>query len=231
LSEELKPLYDKKVQCPICAFLYSTKKVRSRFIRVEKIESDFFTVYKNEGVNPLFYEINVCPNCGYSFSDTYTNTFSANAIAAIKNQITAKWRSRDYSDERSIEQAIETYKLALLSGSLKQEKNINLAGICLRLSWLYRLQNDIVQEKRFMKVSLEKYKSSYIEANYMQTQMTEMRLLYLIGELSRRLGLREEAVKYFSRVIKHPNRLYESKLVEMAREQWYVIREQDKLAD
>jgi uncharacterized protein (DUF2225 family) len=231
MSEELKPLYDKKVNCPICTFSYTTKKIRSRFIRVEKIESDFLIHYQDKNLNPIFYEINICSKCGYAFSDTFSTLFSASALESIKSQITANWKGRDFSEERSIEHAVETYKLAILSAALKQEKNIVLAGISLRLAWLFRLLNDHEQEKRFMNISLEKYKSSYMETDFIDTKLTEMRVLYLIGELARRLELWEESVKYFSRVINHKNRAIETKLVEMAREQWYLIRENDKVTE
>lgn len=231
MSEELKPLYDKKVKCPICSANYTTKKMRSRFIRVEKIDSDFFTHYKDKELNPIFYEVSVCPKCGYAFADTFSTSFPPNAIELIKSQITANWKERDLSEERTLEQAVDVYKLAILSGSLKQEKSVVMAGLCLRLSWLYRMLEEPVQEMRFMKLSLEKYKNSYIESDYIGTQLSEMRLIYLIGELSRRIGDRDEAVKNFSKVVNHKNRSFETKLVEMARDQWYVIREAEKKAE
>lgn len=230
MSEELQPLYDKKIACPVCTQAYNTKKIRSRFIRIEKVEDDFFTHYKDKLLNPIFYEIYVCPKCGYSFADTFSKSISSAALDNIKRQISDNWKERDYSGERTIEQAVEVYKLALLSGSLKKEKSIVVAGLCLRLAWLYRMLEKEDQEIRFLALALENYVSSYIESDYVGTQMTEMRLLYLIGELSRRTGKRNEAVKYFSKVIGHKNRSVETKLVEMAREQWYLVRESDKEA-
>lgn len=229
MSEKLRPFYDKTVKCPVCSFTYTTTKVRSRFIRVEKIEADFFTKYKDEELNPVFYEVNVCKKCGYAFADTFSNSFSPTIIDSIKSQITNKWKERDFGSERTIQQVIDTYKLAILSGSIKQEKSVVLAGISLRLAWLYRIIKIKEQEHRFLKLSLENYKDSYANSDYSGTQMTEMRLFYLIGELSRQIGDRDGAVKFFSKVINHKNRSMESKLVEMAREQWYLIRENDKV--
>jgi uncharacterized protein len=230
MSEELKPLFDKKVNCPICSNSYLTKKLRSRFIKVEEIEADFFTHYKDKELNPIFYEVNVCPKCGFSFVDTFSSYYPPGSISLIKAQVSANWKERDYSGERTVEQAVEVYKLAVLSGSLKQEKHVVMAGLCLRLAWIYRLLENSVQEMRFMKLALEKYKNSYLESDYIGTQLTEMRLIYLIGELSRRLGYPEEAVKNFSKVVNHHNRSVESKLVEMAREQWYLIRDTEKVS-
>lgn len=228
MSEELMPLYDKKFKCPVCSNSFTTKKLRSRFIRVDKIDNDFFTYFTDQKLNPIFYEVNVCPICGYAFADTFSHSFSTQALQLIKTQISANWKKRDFSDERTIEQAIESFKLAILSSSLKQEKNIVVAGLCLRLAWLLRIVQDVEQEKRFLQLALEKYKQSYMEIDFYETQMTEMRVLYLIGELSRQLGYRSDAVTYFSKVISHKNRAFETKLVEMAREQWFLIREEDK---
>lgn len=228
MSEQIQPIYDKTIKCPICSSTYKTKKIRSRFIRTEKIDPDFFTHYKDRELNPSLYEVNVCPKCGYAFADTFSTSFSASAIENIKAKITANWKERDFSDKRTVKDAVETYKLAIVSGTIKREKSIVLAGVCLRLAWLYRILEEEEQEKRFIRLSLESYKNSYVETDFIGTQMTEMRLLYLIGELSRQSGERDEAVKYFSKVINHKNRSVETKLVEMAREQWYVIRENDK---
>lgn len=231
MTEELKPLYDKKVKCPICSVSYTTKRIRSRFIRVEKMESDFFSHYKDKHLNPILYEVNVCPKCGYAFADTFSNYFPPNSIDLIKMQIMANWKERDFSEERSLQQAIDSYKLAILSGSLKEEKSVVMAGLCLRLAWLYRLVSDQHQELRFLEFALNKYKNSYNETDYVGTHLTEIRILYLIGELSRRLGDRHEAVKNFSKVINHKSRSLENKIVEMAREQWYLIRENDQTAE
>ncbi len=230
MSEELEPLYDKKVKCPICASEYTTKKIRSRFIKVEKIEPDFFTHYKDQALNPMLYEINVCPKCGYSYADSFSSTFPHGSKDLIKAQITSNWSEQDYSGKRQIKQAISTYKLAILSGALKEEKSVVMAGLCIRLAWLYRTIGNPEEEIRFVKLALEKYKRSYMEADYIGTQLSEIRLLYVIGELCRQIGDGVEAIKNFSKVIHHKNRSSEVKLIEMAREQWYLIRDGDKAA-
>lgn len=225
LTETVKPLYDKQVTCPLCSMTYTTKRLRTRFVRIKEIESDFFTHYKEPEFNPNFYEVSVCPQCGFAFSDAFSKSFSEAAKAKYKASIFPNWNPRDFSGERTLEEAIETQKLALISSTTKEEKNIVIAGICLRLAWFYRMKQDTTQEKRFIKLALNKYKDAYLASDHLQTSMSEMRLLYLIGELNRRVGNKEEAVKNFSLVIQHKNRSLEQKIVEMAREQWYLTRE------
>ena len=57
------------------------------------------------------------------------------------------------------------------------------------------------------------------------TQMSETRVLYLIAELSRRIGDVEYATRYFSKVIEKQSTSLEPKIVEMAKERWQEIRE------
>ncbi len=47
-----------------------------------------------------------------------------------------------------------------------------------------------------------------------------------MGELSRRLGQYPKAVSYFSKVIQHKNAKDAQKIVNMAREQWRVAKEE-----
>lgn len=227
MHETVKPIYDKQITCPLCSVFYTTKRIRTRFVRVQEIESDFFTHYKDPSLNPIFYEVCVCSQCGYAFTDAFTNHFSDETMKKIKQTIVASWKPKDYSGVRSIDDAIKTQMLALVSGTTKDEKSIIVAGICLRIAWLYRMKENTEQENRFLELALNKYNEAYINSEHLNTSMSEMRLLYLIGELNRRLGNRDAAIKNFSLVIQHKNRSLEQKIVEMAREQWYITRDNE----
>ena len=80
----------------------------------------------------------------------------------------------------------------------------------MRLAWLYRLLENTDHEKRFMKLAMDAYLHSYMEDDFKGTQVSEVRILYLIGELARRTHQTEQAVKYFSKVIEQQNRTIES---------------------
>ncbi|MFD6443430.1 DUF2225 domain-containing protein [Peribacillus sp. NPDC060186] len=68
----------------------------------------------------------------------------------MEEKISSQWIPHHFNDERSIKDAINTYKLASYCGSLKKEKHIILAGIHLRIAWLYRNNQTSEQEKRFL---------------------------------------------------------------------------------
>lgn len=221
---ELSPYYTKQVECLHCRKKFNTTKIRSKFVKLHSQESDFQPIYAND-INPLHYYIMVCEHCGFSYTDDFSKYFAPAIKEQIDAQIASKWVNRSYGGERTIDEAISTYKLAYLSGTIKKEKPISLAGITLRTAWLYRNLDDYEQEKRFLFISRDLYIESYSQQDYEGTQMSEERVLYLIAELSRRLGDLEEATRYFSRVIEKQKTSVEPKVIEMAKEQWRVIRE------
>ncbi|GLB59687.1 DUF2225 domain-containing protein [Cytobacillus sp. NCCP-133] len=227
--QTIEPAYNKKCACRFCKKSFTTKKIRSRFVKVSSFDSDFCPNYI-EGLNPLHYYIHTCPNCGYSESDDFSPYFPQGALELIKSKVADAWMPHDYSQERSIQDAISTYKLAIYSGTLKNEKHITLAGLYLRLAWLYRSIKNTVQEQRFMKLAIKEYMDSYMGDDFKGSQVSETRIFYLIGELSRRTHQIDQAVKYFSKVIEKQTHTTEPKLIEMARERWYEIREEQKTA-
>jgi uncharacterized protein (DUF2225 family) len=217
-------LYEQKVTCAVCETAFPTLKVRSRFSHAFQTDSDFCPHYKDEN-NPILYLINVCPNCGFSFSKQFSNFFPPGSMEEIRERVSKKWDKREFSSSRTPQQAIDTYKLALVSGELKKEKNSVIAGICLRLSWLYRMTKDHNQEIRFMALAAQQYEKAYQLSDFEDTSMSEMKVLYLLGELYRRLEEHSRAIKFFSLVIEHKNKNLETGIVKMAREQWLETKE------
>ncbi|WP_354958406.1 DUF2225 domain-containing protein [Bacillus sp. CECT 9360] len=223
--EELQPAFDRKVECIYCKNKFTTKKLRAQFVKVTEYDTDFRPQYESDHANPLFYNIFVCPECGFSFSEDFTKTFAPGTKKQIEEKIASKWTKHDYSGERTIIDALNTYKLAGYCATLKKEKHITTAGIYMRLAWLYRQKKDDEQEIRFLKLARKEYLESYSTEDFKGTQVTEIRLLYLTGELSVRIGDMATATKYFSMVIEKQKQAVETKLVEMARERWQEIRD------
>lgn len=225
---QLLPLYDKEFKCSLCNKTFTSKKVRTRFVKTIEFDSDFCPTYSSDDANPLLYYVKVCPHCGFSFSDDFNPYYPPGTKEIIIEKVCNQWVPHDFSRERDIHQAISTYKLASYCGTLKKEKHITMSGIYMRLAWLYRSLQNNVQERRFMNLALHEYMESYMSDDYRGTQVTDIRLLYIIGELSRRTEHIEQAVKYFSKVIEKQKNTTETKIVEMAKERWQEIRELKK---
>lgn len=225
---EISPVYIKKMECLNCKDKFTTTKIRSRFVRVVQHEQDFKPIYADPSNNPLFYHVAVCPHCGFSFTEDFSTYFAPGVKNEITKTITSLWSGRSFGEERTIDEAIETYKLAYLSASIKKEKALTMAGIILRIAWLYKERQDVTMEKRFRSIARDLYTEAYTEGDYVGTQMSETRVLYLMAELSHAIGDRDAATRNFSRVIENQRTSIEPKIVEMAKERWHEIREVKK---
>lgn len=89
-------------------------------------------------------------------------------------------------------------------------------------------ENNSEQEKRFLSLALNAYEESFVISDFTSTSMSEIKVLFMIGELSRRLGQYNKAVSYFSKIIQHENAKYEQKMVNMARDQWRVAVDENR---
>lgn len=220
----IEPLFDKQCLCPLCGERFTSKKLRSRYIKCIDHDTDFCPNYANPEHNPMLYMIYVCPACGYSFSDDFTPIQTQAAKELLEEKVGKHWNPRSYAHQRSINEAIIAFKLAFYCAYLKKEKHIIIAGLCLRLAWLYRLLQEPSEEQRFMSIALREYEASYNTLDFLGTQLSEVKLLYLLGELSRRVGKTADARIYFSKVIEKQKKSAERGIIEMAKEQWRKIR-------
>ena len=145
----MKGLYKTQIKCPICEHEYEMTKVLTRRARVIKRDEDFCPYYKT--LNPIFYSISVCPNCGYASFDPESENLTINQKELYRIKIMSKWQNKDLNQERNIDDAVKTYQLLLLTNKITQGKESEIAKACLRLSWLYRYKEDEAEEKRYLK--------------------------------------------------------------------------------
>lgn len=225
-SVEISPFYEKKVECIYCKKSFPTLKVRSKFIKVKETDTDFRPIYSDSNVNALFYNVFVCEHCGFSFTEDFTKYFAPGIRETIEDQITSKWKPHSFNGERTISQAIQAYQLALVCGNLKKEKFVTLAGLALRIGWLYRSLENEEQELRFIKIARDLYLDSFSTEDYSGTSMSGTRVMYMVAELSRRLEDYENATRFFSKVLESQRFGGEPSLIELAKEQWQLVREQ-----
>ncbi|QUH25980.1 DUF2225 domain-containing protein [Serpentinicella alkaliphila] len=218
-------LYDKDVQCPLCRNKFKTKKVRTRFLKVVKRDDDFCVTYKD--INPIYYHIFTCPECGYSSSESEFNNLSKIGKEILEKSIRGKWSKRDFGGIRGHREAEEVYKLAILNGQLMKKPKGYIGGLCLKLAWIYREQND-KREFAFLKYALDLLEDAYQNERFPIASLDEVNLAYLIGELSRRLGDPKKSVVWYSKALDNPDIRRHRLLQIRAREQWSLAREQYK---
>lgn len=214
-KETVSPLYQVDITCPNCDFAYKTSRVRRSFIKTVKTDSDFCVHYKD--INPDFYAVNICPVCGFAYNENFNLRFYPHQKEAIFTNISQKWSSQDYSGERSIDDALSIYKIALLSAQATEQSQVIIGGICFKIACFYRYKNMEAQEKRFLQFTLDSYLSFYQGES--TVSVNEGRMMYMIGEIYRRLGDFHNAVRWFSRVV-NDRSVTDVGIIRRSREQW-----------
>lgn len=217
-------LYNTKLTCPVCSKEFDVTKVKAKSCKVSKRDSDFFTLY--EDLNPMLYDVWVCENCGYaSMSDKFESISVAESKIVYSN-IATRWNSRKFSGERDLDNAIEAFKLALYNHQVRKSKSSEVAKVCLRIAWLYRLKEDSDNEKTFLDFALKAYNTAYSNERFPIDKLDENTCAYMIAELNRRLGNLDESIKWFSSVISSPDARKNASLIQNARDQFQLAKEQ-----
>lgn len=192
-------LYDKKVTCPICLKTFNCRVVKAYTPRMKSKDTDAFIRY--EGINPYFYEVIVCPTCGYAALKSDFQKIESYKREVILIKISNQWHGKEYPQVYNEEIAIERYKLALLNAVLGEFKDSTKATLCLRIAWMYRLLENQEEEIDFLKRALQGFLIAYENERTPIYGLSRYSLEYLIGELYRRTEDYTKAEIWFSKVI------------------------------
>lgn len=214
-----KMIYQHKQECPYCRTKFTTPRILSRHIRIQKTDSDFCIHYN--GINPLFYEVSVCPKCNYTYTEQCDSQLGSAQINVVK-EVLKTLPKLDFSSVRDINLARESYIMALKCQDAAGSKKSVLAKFYLRMAWIYRYLEDGENEKKYLELALEKYETAFSSERL--DGKTEIQLMYMIGELYNRLGDPKNSINWFSRLVIHPEQKSFPAMVNQAREQWQEMR-------
>lgn len=219
-------LYDKEVRCPVCGCTFHTPVVKSTSYRIKSKSSDLYTEYSL--LNPYFYDVWLCEECGYAALKSDFEKIKKHQTQIILQQISPKWKRRNYPKILDIDAAIERYKLALLTSTVMESKFSVKAMTCLKLAWMYRIKEDAEHEQIFLKQALAQFKEAYFKEDFPLYGMDRFTTMYLIGELHRRTGDNKEALLQFSSVITSPGVNRKVKDLAIAQKDLIKAEEQKK---
>jgi len=221
--------FEQQKACPVCQYKFTVTRVRSSACFVIERDTDFSVKYRD--INPLLYSIWVCPNCQYANTDReFNEPLRPNELERLKKGL-ALLRSEepDFSGERTTQVGLRSFELAIRTAQIRQSPAIVLAGLFLRAAWLCRELGKSETEMKYLKQARNLYQHSFEKEWGRQTaKMSDSRIMYLIGELNRRLGNFEEAVKWFSRTVMQKSIKNEPEINRLVRDQWELAREEYK---
>lgn len=212
-------LYLKTMNCPVCKHTFKATKVKLKSVRISHRDSDFCAYF--EGENPYFYEVSVCPECGFAATDSEYEKINNPQREAILEEISSHWTKRSVNGKRTITDAINSYKLALHESGLMKKEHQYSGLLALKLAWLYRYKEDSNSEKRFLGVALNEFKKAYTKETF-KPSFTVGKCCYLIGEIYTRFEDSSNAIKWYETALKN-SKFDEVQLQRQIREQWQEI--------
>lgn len=218
--------FEQQKVCPICQTKVTVTRVRSSACFVTERETDFHVKYRD--INPLLYSIWVCPNCQYANNDKdFNQEFQPHEIARLTKGLTLlKSEEPDLSGQRTPQSALRAVELAIRTAMVRQAPAIQLAGFYLRGAWFFRNMGKTEDELKYLDQARKLYQHSFEkEWRRYAAKMSDSRIMYLIGELFRRLGDNEEAIKWFSRTVMNKDIKNEPEINRLVRDQWEIARE------
>lgn len=201
-------------------------KIKKSAVKVVKRETDLKAIYEN--VNPTYYGVIVCPGCGHARFEKDFHDVNEATKQLIRKEVSIKWCSKDYCDARTLEEAIEVHKLALFNYNVTEYKFSAIGKVCLRLSWYYRELNS-EYEKKFVNYAADSYEKAFIKEDLFEDPREELKILYLLGELNRRLGNYKKSIDWFLLGTKSPAMKLDRFISEEIREQMRKTKTEYKL--
>ncbi|PKK90260.1 MAG: hypothetical protein CVV64_09850 [Candidatus Wallbacteria bacterium HGW-Wallbacteria-1] len=210
--------YFATIKCIACNSEFKSPKIKHGKAKVTRRDEDLCPWY--EGVNPLFYDFTLCPNCGTVFMDKIKAQSVAEKTRLIQTFKSIQNAGHLADSERNLEDARRLAKLTLLAINNTTSGPAALASVAMRISWFARYVGDAAEEEKFMKVALDNYEKTFVDGD---GEFPMDNLLYIMGELTWRLGNYDGAKQWFGKLFGFENP--KSPMVKKGKERWYDIRE------
>lgn len=223
--------YTVEKPCPVCGEKTHATKLKARLITLGTDE-DFCVHY--EGVCPYRYRIWLCEHCGFAADEKQftEEPLSARDKAKIQELLEGRKINLPYTEERTVEDAIRAYKLAIYFvervGWPLQKK----AGYCMGMAWVYRDTEEHEKEAEMLRCAAELYEKSVMTEHYPIHGMSDSMALYIAGAAYYRMGDYEKATQILSRIMSDQEvRKNDVKLFERTQNLWLDLREKKAEAE
>jgi len=144
--EEKDLVLDKVVQCPVCDKKFHTLTVKTG--KAKRMEPDPDLRPNFQGIDTVKYDVVLCPNCGYAAMPKDFVHLTTGQMKWIRQQISEKFTplKDEVKETYTYDEAVDRFKLALVSTMVKKGKMSEKAYICLKIAWLRRSQYETIKD-------------------------------------------------------------------------------------
>jgi uncharacterized protein (DUF2225 family) len=206
--------YNHEVTCPVCSARISITRYSESKLMLEQEDPDLRRHYQD--FEPLYYNVALCPKCGYS---NYTSNFLT-LNDSDKRILSQNGGHRPEHYDTDLENAI--YKCQTAISCLEQisAPPQERGRLYLHLAWLYadNHQDDLSNQEK--EKALHAFTEIYFSSN--SDEKSLLYYIYMSGELSFELQQYKDAYRYFYKFLENVNTKH--RLAEQARERISLIR-------
>lgn len=225
------PLWNKKLTCPFCNGEFETTRLRQSAMRVKEKWTDFGCLY--ETYCPYLYALTACPHCLVTARNEEFEKFNPGYEPKLMEfSKRAKAQTSAKPDifglgEMSVEAAVKRHELAIACHKMRAHGEAGeLAGLHLHIVWIHRMNGNAEAERKALEAALVAYNDFFEKGNKLPEKLGEPGVLYLIGEINRRLGHYREARNYYGKALSSKELEAFPNVESLLREQMLVAKEQ-----
>ncbi|MDR1067398.1 MAG: DUF2225 domain-containing protein [Clostridiales bacterium] len=192
-------VYKKQFTCPVCSAEFVAILARTGKMRLNHVEYDLRPVY--DYFEPLFYDVIICDKCGYAALSQQFYKIMDSQAELIQKQISNKFKSSGQTSEFTAETAEQRFKMAVLCAKIKKAPAGEIAYLCLKLGWIFKISGDAENERLFKEQAYRGFTIALAKETPPIMGLEEGTVLYVLAALAKDLRRNEEASRLLSEVI------------------------------
>lgn len=213
--DENEWLFDKKCTCPVCDTEFTYRALKTGKARLIAQDPDLRPRY--EKIDPLKYDVIICPSCGYSAVTRFLSQVTSGQGKLVRENLAGKVRGIKNTGILSYDDAIKRHQIALACAIVKKAKDSEKAYTCLKMAWVIRgkketydvnaadydeVMNQLrADEDEALKTAFEGFVKARQSESFPIAGMDELTLDYLIAELAFRFGKIDVASKLIASIL------------------------------
>lgn len=220
------------LHCPVCWHTFVTARFKLWVMPVCDTDSDFCPITAG-AVHPELYSVMICPNCHFGYYAGKFNTLKIAEHVRREFLTPIQMQERknltaglDYSGKRTMLHGVKSFDIAALAVQQLRVRNcVKLAGeFYLKASWLCRKMNHALNERQAQEKALACFEACYrpylrqgggfpgrdaavSKLDKLAEPLEDRAIVitgFLAGELARRLGDRDKALRYLQEAVSIP---------------------------
>ena len=175
-----KLLYDVNVTCPVCSHAFKAQRVRKSALIPDGRDTDFYVRYRD--FDPTDYSVWQCPACGYANAEVSFDDVNP-AERHVLREALKKIQPLTVPRERNLATVMALFERAVYSAEARNSQS-RAAGLYLRMAWVHRREGNTAEERTYLAKAFDAYLDAYQHEPFPIGKMSELTVLYLLGELT-----------------------------------------------